>query len=125
GPAVELAHVDAEPGAAQMVALEGVGKRVLVHDLAARHVEDHAARFHCGETLRIEEPRGLGRPLAADDHEVAFREIAVEIGGPADLDEAGRQQRVGFRLAPRAYDAHAERRAPAADPAARAGGAPP
>src|ERR1051326_7452701 len=88
---LELADIDIERGAAQMAAVERIGERDLVDDLAARYVDEDAALFHQRKALLVEEARCLRRPLAAHDDEVALRQHAVEFRGAPQFAEARRQ----------------------------------
>ena len=49
GRVLELADIDVEHHAAQMLARERIGQRVLVDDLAARDIDQDAARLHHGK----------------------------------------------------------------------------
>src|SRR3954453_17492807 len=88
---LELADIDIERDAAQAALIERLGERVLVDDLAARDIDQDAALFHQGETVLVEEPGRLRRPLAADRDDIGIRQKAVEIGGAAHFAEALRQ----------------------------------
>src|SRR5690242_6630189 len=113
---LELADIDIERGATQMVAVERIGERDLVDDLAARYVDEDAALFHQRKALLVEEARCLRRPLAAHDDEVALRQHAVEVRGAPQFGEAGRQWLAGGRSgAAGADDPHPERGAEPAD----------
>src|ERR1700747_3229874 len=98
-----------------MTSFERVAEGVLVDDFAAGDVDEHAARLHQAKAAVVEETVRLRRPLAADHHEIAGREVAVEIIGPAELAEPWRQRLTGFRVATRADDPHTECRAEPAD----------
>src|ERR1700730_8612369 len=111
----EFADIDIERSAAQMIALHRVEKGVLVHDLASGDVDEHATLLHRGKPVLVEEPGGLGRPLAADHDEIAVRQKPVECLRPADLAKALRQRRAPLWLPAGANDPHAERGAQPAD----------
>src|SRR5215471_7033709 len=111
---LEFADIDIEPDAAQVTAFERVHERVLVDDLAARDIDEHTSGLHCGKTVVIEQTGRLGRPLAADDDEIALRQKSIEIVSAAELTEPGRQfARLGVKAS--ADDAHPERSAEPAD----------
>jgi len=112
---LEFADIDIERNAAQAIALQRVGERILVDDLAAGDVDEHTARLHCGKAGFVEEPGRLRRPLATDHHDIAFRQKPIEIAGAAELAEPRRQRFARVRLAAGADDPHAERGAEPAD----------
>src|SRR5262245_57133099 len=78
---LELTNIDVEGSAAQMFAGERVRERLFVDDLATRDVDQHAPGLHGSEASGIEQAVRLRGPLASDHHELAFREIGVEISG--------------------------------------------
>src|SRR5580700_2737257 len=113
---LELPDIDIERRAAQTIALQRVDECVLIDDLAARDIDQHAPRLHRGKTVLVEEPGGLRRPLAADHNEIALRQKPVEIRGAAKLGKPLRKRRAKLRaLAAGAHDPHAERGAELAD----------
>src|ERR1700704_251452 len=113
---LELADIDIERDAAQAALIERLGECVLVDDLAARDIGQDAALFHQGETVLVEEPGRLGRPLAADRDDIGIGQKAVELGGAAEFAEALRQWLAPLRRgAAGADDPHAERGAELAD----------
>src|ERR1700745_2935301 len=85
-----------------MTSFERVAEGVLVDDFAAGDFYEDAARLHQAKAAVVEEAVRLRRPLAADHHEIAGREVAVEIIGPAELAEPWRPRLTGCRVAPRA-----------------------
>src|SRR5579875_1671408 len=105
---LELADIDIEHGTAQLLAREGLGQRLLVDDLAARDIDQHASGLHQGEPPGIEQPVGFGRPLAADHDKIALPQEPVEVGGSADFGETRRQRFAGAWRPTGADNAHAE-----------------
>ena len=112
GGVVELAEVDVERGATELPRRKRGDQRLLVHDLAARDVDEHRSVLHRRERIAADQVLGLRRPLAADRDEVALREQVVQPARAPDLAEAV-TRRSG--TPPRADDPHAERRAEPAD----------
>src|SRR3954463_8665111 len=53
--ALELADIDIQYRAAQMVALQSAEERVLIDDLAPRDVDQHAAAFHRRKAMLVEQ----------------------------------------------------------------------
>src|SRR5215831_7359105 len=98
-----------------MIARQRSGQRLLVDDLAARDVDEHAARLHQSETIGVEKAVRLGRPLAADDDKIAVRQKPVELCGAAELAEPGRKLLARLRMTAGAHYPHAERGAESAD----------
>ena len=105
---LEFTDINIESCAAQMIALKGVGERLLVDDLAPCDIDEHATRLHRGKTVFVEEAGRFRRPLAADHHEIALRQEPIEIPGAAKLAESRRQGPVWVRVAAGADDPHAE-----------------
>src|SRR5438105_4547294 len=107
-----------------MALVERIGERVLIDDLAARHIDKDAALLHQREARLVEEARRLRRPLAAHDDEIALRQQAVELRGAGQFAETWRQRLAGTRrCAACPDDPHAERGAEPADIAPDAAGA--
>src|SRR5262249_39077249 len=98
-----------------MIALERVGKRLLVDDLTPGDVDEHGPRPHRCEAVLVEETGRLRCPLTADHHEIALRQEPIEILRPAKLAESRWQRPVRVRLAAGAHDPHAEGSAEFAD----------
>ena len=71
--------------------------------------------FIVAKRAGIEQAVGLRRPLAADHHDVAFGQQAVEIRGVADFAEPLGQRLVQDSLTAGADNLHAKRRAQAPD----------
>src|SRR5262245_38001470 len=105
---LELADIDIERCAAQMIALERVGEGLLVDDLTPGDVDEHAPRLHRCKAVLVEETGRLRCPLAADHHEIALRQEPIEIPGAAKLAESRWQGLVWVRVAAGADDPHAE-----------------
>src|SRR5262249_47027004 len=105
---LEFAGVDVKLHAAQPILLQGVGQRLLIDDLAAGDIDQHAADLHALEPLAVEQPVRLRRPLTGNHHEVAVGEEVIELVRPADLAEARRQRPTGAGLAAGADHAHAD-----------------
>src|SRR5215470_8801709 len=119
---LEFADIDIEPDAAQVTAFERVYECLLVDNLAARDIDEHAAVLHRGKTVLIEQTGRLGRPLAADDDEIALRQKSIEVVSAAELTEPRRQfTRLGVKAG--AENAHAEGGAEPAHIAPNAAGA--
>src|SRR6516164_1146768 len=112
---LEFADINIERCAAQMIALERVGKRLLVDDLTPGNVDEHASRLHRCKAILVEETGGLRCPLAADHHEIALRQEPIEILRSAKLAEPRWQGPVRLRMAAGADDPHAEGGAEFAD----------
>jgi hypothetical protein len=70
---LELADIDIEHGAAQVVAGQRVSQRVLIDDLAPSDVDEDAVRLHRGETVLVEQAVRFRRPLATDGDDIAVR----------------------------------------------------
>src|SRR5215472_9505977 len=105
---LEFADIDIEPDAAQVTAFERVHERVLVDDLAASDIDEHASGLHGGKTVLIEQTGRLGRPLAANDDEIALWQKSIEVVSTAELTEPRRQfTRLGVKAG--AENAHAQR----------------
>ncbi len=83
---LELADIDVEGGAAQVVAGQRVGQGLFIDDLAAGDIDQHGPRLHGGKALRVEQAGRLGRPLAADGDEIAH-------WGGTGRDRRGRRAR--------------------------------
>src|SRR5215213_377228 len=113
--ALELADIDIQHRAAQMVALQRVEERVLIDDLAPRDVDQHAAALHRREAVLVEQASRFGGPLTAYCDEIALRQKPVESLRPADFAKTLRQGRTGLRLTAGADNTHAERGAEPAD----------
>src|SRR5215471_17394664 len=104
---LEFADIDVEPDAAQVIALERAGERLLVDNLAARDIDEHASGLHRGKTVIVKQTRRLRRPLAANDYEIALRQKSIEVASAAELTEPRRQfARLGVEAG--AENAHAE-----------------
>ena len=88
---LEFADIDIERNSAQVIALERIGKSFLVNDRAARYIDEHTSGLHCGKTVVIEQTGRLGRPLAANDDEIALRQKSIEVVSAAELTEPRRQ----------------------------------
>ena len=101
---LEFADINIERCAAQMIALERVGKRLLVDDLTPGNVDEHASRLHRCKAILVEETGGLRCPLAADHHEIALRQEPIEISGAAKLAESRWRGPVWVRV----WDVHAD-----------------
>src|SRR5689334_13013571 len=98
-----------------MIALKRVGEGLLVDDLTAGDVDEHGSRLHYRKAGLVEETGRLRRPLAADHHEIAFRQEPIEILGAAKLTESRWQRKVWLCVAAGADDPHAQRSAEFAD----------
>src|SRR6516225_7237317 len=101
-----------------MTLFERVAECVLLDDFAARDIDEHTARLHQAKAVAVEETVRLRCPLAADHDEIARRQVAVEILGPAELAEPVQQTVARFGTAAGADDPHAECSAEPADIAA-------
>src|SRR6516162_8444932 len=112
---LEFADINIERCAAQMIALERVGKSLLVDDLTPGNVDEHAPRLHRCKAILVEEPGSLRCPLAADHHEIALRQEPIEILRPTKLAESRWQGPAWVRVAAGADDPHAEGGAEFAD----------
>ena len=70
---LELANIDIEHGAAQVIAGQRVSQSVLIDDLAPSDVDEDAVRLHSGETVLVEQAVRFRRPLATDGDDIAVR----------------------------------------------------
>src|SRR5215212_9280754 len=107
--ALELADIDIERRAAQMVAFERAEERVLIDDLAPRDVDQHAVGLHRREAVLVEQAGCVRGPLTAYCDEIALRQKPVESLRPADFAKAVRQGRAGLQLTAGADNTHAKR----------------
>jgi len=73
-----LGGVDVDGTAGELLALDGLGKRVEVHDFAARGVDEVGALLHLGELLRRDHVASLGRQGHVHGDDVALLEQRVE-----------------------------------------------
>src|SRR6516165_1829078 len=104
----EFADIDIEHDAAQMIALKRVGQGLLVNDLAACDVDEHAPRLHYGKAVFVEETRRLRGPLTADHDKIAGGQIAVELRRCAEFTEPVRQRGARIGVPAGADDSHPE-----------------
>ena len=111
----ELADIDVEHGAAQVVAGQRVSQGVLVDDLAPSNVDEDAVWLHRGKTVFVEQAVRFRRPLATDGNDIAVRQETIKVVGAGDFGEPRGQGLIRDRVAAGANDPHAEGGAEAAD----------
>jgi hypothetical protein len=106
---LELPAIHIQHRAAQVAPVERIRQSVLIEDLPAGDIDHHAARLHPGKPAGIEQTVGLRRPLAADRHHVAVRQVFVELRRAAKCCETLRLPPVRRSRAAGADDPHAQR----------------
>src|ERR1700756_4094821 len=91
-----------------MLALERIDEGLLVDDLTAGDIDEHAPTLHGCKAILVEEAGRLRCPMAADHNKIALRQEPIEIPRPAKLAESYWQRLVPVSVTARADDPHAE-----------------
>src|SRR4051812_45183225 len=91
--ALELADVDIQHRTTEMIALQRIEKGFLIHDLAPRDIDQHAAALHRREAVLLEQAGRVRGPLTAYCDENALRQKPIESLRRADFAKALRQGR--------------------------------
>ena len=92
---IRLALIDVEPRPAQMAAAQRLQQRPVIHQPAARGVDEDGARLHGRQLPRADEMAGLRAQGRVDAHIVAVSQKRRQIGEGHALRFAPGKVRVG------------------------------